>query len=385
MSNDVKGEIMKKLLFAIFAAALLVTGCNKEINSKGGPGWLSVKITDDPLDINTIESAEITISKIEIRKAGADEEAPFLELPMEPVTINVFELRNGLTEELVNLEVPQGDYDLVRIYVDEATLKLKDIAEPFNMKVPSGQQTGIKVFVDPGIHVEGGISAELLLDFDLANSFVMRGHDAHNGFIFKPVIKATNTSVAGRIEGTVKDNSAEPVAIENADLVLKNGTTEVGTAKTDATGFYAFPGVLPGTYSITVTKTNYDGASADGIVVVIANKTTQNFVLKALPVYKSSVIEKLTPTALDITFSLALDNTKVPEVGAFAVMVAGAARTVNTVAVAGTKVTLTLSSAVTVGQAVTVAYTKPATNPLQTTDGLQVPSFTAQTVTNKTE
>ena len=43
------------------------------------------------------------------------------------------------------------------------------------MKVPSGEQTGIKVFIDPGIHVEGGISAELLLDFDLSKSFVMRG------------------------------------------------------------------------------------------------------------------------------------------------------------------------------------------------------------------
>ena len=68
----------------------------------------------------------VTISKIEIRKAGANEGDPFIELLMNPVTIDIFQLRNGITEELVNLEVPQGDYDLVRLYVDEANLKLKD-------------------------------------------------------------------------------------------------------------------------------------------------------------------------------------------------------------------------------------------------------------------
>ena len=122
------------------------------INQKrqhGGPGRLSVKITDDPFNINIVESATVTITKIEIRKAGANEGDPFIELLRDPVTIDLFQLRNGITEELVDLEVPQGDYDLVRLYVDDANLKIKEIAEPFSMKVPSGEQTGIKVFIEP--------------------------------------------------------------------------------------------------------------------------------------------------------------------------------------------------------------------------------------------
>ena len=118
---------MKKLLFAIFAAAVLMSGCNKTEITSGGPGRLSVKITDDPFNISSVESATVTISKIEIRKAGANEGDPFIELLMDPVTIDLFQLRNGITEELVNLEVPQGDYDLVRLYVDEANLKLKEL------------------------------------------------------------------------------------------------------------------------------------------------------------------------------------------------------------------------------------------------------------------
>jgi uncharacterized repeat protein (TIGR02059 family) len=372
---------MKKLLFAILTAALFISGCNKNETSTGGPGRLSVRITDDPFDISSVESATITISKIEIRQTGADEGNPFLELPMNPVTINIFELRNGITEELVNLEVPQGDYDLVRLYVDEATLKLKEIDEPFNLKVPSGEQTGIKVFINPVIHVEGGISAELLLDFDLSKSFVMRGQNARNGFLFKPCIRAANISTAGRIEGVVRDNSTEKIGIENAKVTLQKDSEEPVTALTDASGHYVFIGVPAGIYSMSATKENYIDASAESVEVIPGNKVTIDFVLKALPVYVSSVIENATPAILEMTYSLTLADI-VPDVSAFTVTVAGAARTVSSVSVSDKKVRLTLSSAVFKGEAVTVAYTKPATNPLQTPDGLQAASLSAQNVTN---
>ncbi len=373
---------MKKLLFAIFAAAVLMSGCNKtETTIPGGPGRLSVKITDDPFNISSVESATVTISKIEIRQAGANEGDPFIELLMNPVTIDIFQLRNGITEELVNLVIPKGDYDLVRLFVDEANLKLKDVAEPFNMKVPSGAQTGIKVFVSPAVHVEGGISAELLLDFDLSQSFVMRGHNAQNGFIFKPVIRAANNSTAGRIEGNVTDNSPDKVGIENATVSLQKGTEDPVTALTDASGHYVFVGVPAGTYSMFAAKENYVADSVEAVVVISGNKTAQDFVLKSLPVYVSSSIENAAPAILVMTYSLTLANI-VPDVSAFAVTVAGVARTVSSVAISDKKVSLTLSSPVLKGEAVTVAYTKPATNPLQTADGLQAASLAAQNVTN---
>ncbi len=358
--------------------------CQAAIKQKqhDGPGRLSVKITDDPFNISSVESAEITISKIEIRKAGANEGDPFIELPMDPVIIDVFQLRNGITEELVNLEVPEGDYDLVRLFVDEANLKIKDIDDPFNMKVPSGQQTGIKVFINPVIHVEGGISAELLLDFDLSKSFVMRGHNAHNGFLFKPCIRATNNSTAGRIEGIVSDNSQEKVGIENATVSLQKDAEEAVTALTDATGHYVFIGVPAGTYSMSATKDNFIAASADGVVVIPGNKVTRNFALAALPVYVSSVIENTAPAVLVMNYSLTLASTPVPDVSAFAVTVATVARTVSSVAISDKKVQLTLSGPVVKGDVVTVAYTKPAANPLQTPDGIQAASLSAQNVTN---
>ncbi|HOX75428.1 MAG TPA: SwmB domain-containing protein, partial [Bacteroidales bacterium] len=117
------------------------------------------------------------------------------------------------------------------------------------------------------------------------------------------------------------------------------------------------------------------------VVVVPGNKTVRDFVLTALLVYISSEIENDAPSVIVMTFSLPLTDV-VPDASAFNATVAAAVRAVSSVAVSGKTVRLTLSDAVVKSDAVTVAYTKPATKPLQTPDGLQVPSFTPKSVTN---
>jgi uncharacterized repeat protein (TIGR02059 family) len=101
-----------------------------------------------------------------------------------------------------------------------------------------------------------------------------------------------------------------------------------------------------------------------------------------IPVYVSSAIENASPSMLEITYSLTLANI-IPATSAFAVSVNSAARSVSSVTVSGTRVILTLSGPVIYGDLVTVAYTKPSVNPLQTSAGGQAESITAQTVTNR--
>jgi uncharacterized repeat protein (TIGR02059 family) len=209
----------------------------------------------------------------------------------------------------------------------------------------------------------------------------MRGHNAHNGFIFKPCIRATNISTAGRIEGFVTDNSAEKTGIENATVTIQKDSEEPVVTLTDASGHYAFIGVPAGTYSISAAMDNFEASEVESITVIPGNKVTRSFVLRSLPVYVSSVIENAAPSILEMTYSLALANI-VPDVSAFTVTVNSVARTVSSVTVSEQKVSLTLVSAVVKTDIVTVAYTKPETNPLQTADGLQAASLAAQNVTN---
>jgi hypothetical protein len=270
---------MKKIIFSIIAAALMFSACTKETNT--GSGRIVVKVTDDPFNISFVESATVTITKVEIRQKGPHDGNPFIVLSEEPKTFNLLDLRNGITAELLNLEIPQGSYDLIRLYVDEASLKIKDQAGDFKVKIPGGSQTGIKIFITPSLTVEGGLTSELILDFDLARSFVMKGNMSHsagiNGFNFKPVIRVTNNSTAGRIEGKITD--AQNVKIIDAKVWISQDTV-AATAFTDDLGNYAFIGVPAGTYSVSAVKENYDTLTFQGIKVLPGNRTIQDFILQ---------------------------------------------------------------------------------------------------------
>ena len=136
------------------------------------------------------------------------------------------------------------------------------------------------------------------------------------------------------------------------------------------------------TIAYTVQPTNPLQTSAGGIAEAISVQTVTNNVDPPSPVYVSSAIENATPSLLEMTYNLSLANS-VPAASAFAVRVNSVARTVNSVAISGAKVLLTLASPLVYGDVVTVAYTKPSTNPIKTPAGGEAASLSAQTVTNK--
>lgn len=274
---------IRKSLISVLAAALIVffSGCGKENDTNTGTGRLVVKLTDAPFPFSSIESATVTITKVEVRKAGdcIKDSCQFIVVSDDTLTFNLLELRNGLVEELPGIDIPRGEYDMIRLYVDQAGLKVKD-GDNFSVKVPSGRQTGIKVFINPGLVVEGGLTSELLLDFDLSQSFVLRGNPDRpsgiKGFIFKPVIRAVNNSIAGTLTGLVTDTLN--VKIKEASIWVKQDTIVASTVA-DTLGHYAIIGIPAGTYSVYATKENYDTIKVEGVKITGGNRTMQNFVL----------------------------------------------------------------------------------------------------------
>jgi hypothetical protein len=135
--------------------------------------------------------------------------------------------------------------------------------------------------VNPAIEMAGGLSAELLLDFDIHKSFVVQGNPdtpaSINGFTFKPVIRAVNQSEAGRISGFVRNTSEE--AIGGAEVFTVTAPEDTLLTLTDPDGFYALPGLDPGSYDVTAQVATHDTVKAENIEVVIGNNTEQNFVL----------------------------------------------------------------------------------------------------------
>ncbi len=101
-----------------------------------------------------------------------------------------------------------------------------------------------------------------------------------------------------------------------------------------------------------------------------------------VPTYVYSVIENSTPSVLEITYNLNLDNQVVPATSSFGVSVNSVTRTINSVYISGNTVQLTMASAVKFGDIVTVSYTKPVNNPLQTYTGGEASGFSTYAVTN---
>ena len=88
--------------------------------------------------------------------------------------------------------------------------------------------------------------------------------------------------------------------------------------------------------------------------------------------------------AVTLTYGEALDGSSTPATDAFTVTVAGSGRTVTHVSVSGRAVTLTLASAVTDGQEVTVTYTVPGTNPIRDAVGNDARPLANRAVGNNT-
>ena len=277
--------------FALVIGSLVLTQCEAPIDStdSGETGRLIVKLTDDPFPADLVEEANITINKIEIRRAeeegDGEKEDAFTTIFSGSETFNLLELTNEVTTTLVDLEIEAGSYDHIRLHISDASIKLKDEEEPRSLKVPSGAHSGLKIFIEPSIVVQGGLTQELLLDVDVSRSFVVQGNRntpaGIKGFIFKPVVRATNMSTAGTISGTVSDGNGDPVG--DAEVwITKEGEKVTMTLSDSDDGSYALIGVEEGVYDLHATKDGFDEALVEDVTVTAANRTTEDLTINEL-------------------------------------------------------------------------------------------------------
>ncbi len=263
--------------FLLSIVILTFTGCQK-VNGDS-TGRLLVHITDAPFPIEMIEEATVTVTKVEVRSDAESDEHSFITIFEGSKEFNLLELRNGVMEELVDVEIPAGSYNLVRIYVEDAGIVVRDHGS-YSVKVPSGSQTGIKLFIKPSLQVQGGLTSEVILDFNLDKSFVLKGNmdtpAGIKGFNFKPVIRAVNKTSAGTIAGVINDYDGNHLSGVSVSIMLD----ELVTSQTEEDGSYALSGISAGVYSVTAEKENFTSVTIDKVEVVAGNKTLQNFVLE---------------------------------------------------------------------------------------------------------
>jgi hypothetical protein len=243
-----------------------------------GQGALTLLATDDPFVYEIVTAATITVDRVSVHTDANEEDNGFLVIyDGPPRVVNLLALHDGITTELAHANLPTGTYRQIRLHVIAAELTLVNgntySTTAGNLHLTSQATSGFKVFVDPPIEIEDGVSRTFLLDFDLTHTFhPVPAVDPLNATTYElhPVIHAANVSTSGEIRGDVTHlvASGPPEPVEDATVyILPPGVSDVeqsvAVTSTNASGGFSQLGLPPGTYDVRAVKGALSGVVTD--------------------------------------------------------------------------------------------------------------------------
>ena len=245
--------------------ALFAIACaSDDDNPNGASARVNILLVDAPASYDEVwveilaVRVKVDEDRIEDDDVDEEDESSWVEIVYEESQpINLLDLTGGNTEHLGTENFPEGEIDQIRLILGENNYLIKD-GERFDMKTPSAQQSGLKVKVDE--YIEGGMSYDLVIDFDAAKSIVEAGNSGQ--IILKPVLRAYLDEVSTGLMGQVLPLEAQPVQ------VTVEGEGEVINTFVDANGNYKVTGLDDGVYKITFSPNDaYGSVIMEGIVV----------------------------------------------------------------------------------------------------------------------
>jgi len=289
-------------LFAAFVIATVALAACSD-SSGTGTGLLTVRLTDMPFPFSDVASVDVFVVRIDARKAeptdaeAADESnnEGWTTVASPNASINLLDLAGGITRNLGETTLPTGTYNGFRLIINpsKSSITFKDGTTPA-IQFPSAGHSGIKINLDNPIQLTENGSV-MTLDFDIGRSFVVRGNNARNGFIFRPVVRAVAQDITGSVTGSVHANSATGAAVPSATVeVLTAGSLIddanpdhiVATTTTDANGNFRIAFLLPGTYVLRATPPAASGfkpALLPGGLTITSGTETQNQIIVVAP------------------------------------------------------------------------------------------------------
>ena len=207
-------------------SVLLLGGCGGS-SSEDGKGVLNLSISDSPIK----DAAKVCVKFDGVQLKKADTDSPFDIDFADPVVINLLANQGAVSETLVSTEVEAGNYQWIRLKVDAVRGSNAGTADPtptdpacndtesgsylvtdggsvFNLWVPSGDQTGLKLIKD--ITVPANSSGNYTAEWDLGRSFVGPPGLGTGEAIMKPVVKLVANNEVGTLNGTVADALITP-------------------------------------------------------------------------------------------------------------------------------------------------------------------------------
>lgn len=293
MTTRSHGTLVLTLLGALGALVGSTGGCSDSGSRGGAPpsgtGTLSVKATDAPPSLAALRRAAMTIERIEVHQQS-DANSGFVTIfdaasMGGPRTVDLLRLRGGITETLIDAQLPAGTYRQVRLVITggEVVMDTPGGTRTYSsdnglLALTSADRSGLKLmFGNTPVEVVGGLTSDLLLDFDLARSFNAIGDPTNPTSIqLHPVVRAVDASTAGTIAGVVASIAG---VVSGAEVAALQSGAVVTSTSTDAQGVYAIHGLPAGAYDVSVSAPGFAPTTVTGVVVVPANRTTVDVTL----------------------------------------------------------------------------------------------------------
>jgi len=263
-------KIFSYLLLSGFALVALSCSSDEDKPSEGS-AKVNFHLVDAPAAYEEVW-VEVLAVRVKMDVDGVDDdledetdESSWVEITYdEGQPINLLDLTGGKSELLGSEEFPQGEIEQIRLILGENNYVVKN-GERHDLKTPSAQQSGLKVKVDEDI--QGGMTYDLIIDFDAAMSIVEAGNSGQ--IILKPVLRAYLDEISSGIMGQVLPLEARPVQ------VTAQGEEETINTFVDASGNYRITGLDDGVYTLTfLPNESFAEVLVEGVVVEDGKITT---------------------------------------------------------------------------------------------------------------
>lgn len=247
MKNLYQNRISGFSIALLLAFSVFVTGCDTGSDAK--TGTMTVEMTDAPID--TADAVNVDIERVEVNRVGDPDGWTTLNETKE--TYDLLNLANGATAVIGSAALEAGTYPQIRLVLAEEGHSVEVDGNVYDMKVPSGAQTGIKLNINA--EIEEDIEYVVLLDFDASRSVVQAGSSEQVPYLLNPVVKAKEKAITGNIEGTVEPAGSEPVvyAIDNSGT---EADTLASTVANTEDGYFKLIGLEEGTYDVSIDPRN---------------------------------------------------------------------------------------------------------------------------------
>jgi len=285
---------MRNLVLALVVILGTVAALGLSCGEAPGTGTLALYLSDAPIDAENVTGVYITINEIQYH---INDQWTTCEEFESPQTYNLLELTNGNSTLLGELTLPGGHYNQIRFILDIPEMGQTPASPGCYVEftdnstsplfVPSGNTTGYKGVGQFTVPNNGTV--QVTADFDVRKAV----HLADSHYILRPTIRLVVNNEAGRISGSIANNSTytdiivfayedgtwadteddEPVAPES------RFPNAVNSGKMCEDGRYTIPLLAAGTYDLVIAGYSGDvfgevlGFVSD--VVVESNKTTK--------------------------------------------------------------------------------------------------------------